>query len=91
MLYPITLMFSVVLIKLLMNFRRDVMLLLALSVAVSIHGMSHQGLELRYGYYPLGGIEVGIRNKAVTNIVKLKQLFSYVKYGIKVNQNVSHN
>ena len=44
----------IVLIKLLMNFRRDVMLLLALSVAVSIHGISHQGLELRYGYYPLG-------------------------------------
>lgn len=48
----------IVLIKLLMNFRRvqyeEVMLLLALSIAVSIHGISHQGLELRYGYYPVG-------------------------------------
>lgn len=48
----------IVLIKLLMNFRRvqydEVMLLLALSIAVSIHGISHQGLEWRYGYYPLG-------------------------------------
>jgi hypothetical protein len=48
----------IVMVKLLMNFRRvqyeDVMLLLALSVAVSIHGISHQGLEWRYGYYPVG-------------------------------------
>ena len=36
-----------------------------------------------------GGIEVGIRNKAVTNIVKLKHWFSYLKDCIKVNQNVS--
>jgi len=45
-------------IKLLMNFRRvpyeNVMLLLSLSIAASVHGLSHQGLEWRYGYYPLG-------------------------------------
>lgn len=52
----------IVMVKLLMNFSRvqslvlyeHVMLLLALSVAVGIHGISHQGLEWRYGYYPVG-------------------------------------
>jgi len=52
----------IVLIKILMNFRQvqmlgiyeHLMLLLAVSVAVGIHGISHQGMEMLYGYYPIG-------------------------------------
>jgi hypothetical protein len=52
----------IVLIMILFNFREvrslflydQLMLLLALSVAAGVHGISHQGMEELYGYYPLG-------------------------------------
>jgi hypothetical protein len=52
----------IVMILILFNFRevrtlglyKHLMLLLALSVAVGIHGISHQGMEVIYGYYPMG-------------------------------------
>ena len=36
------------------SLRERILFLLALSIAVGIHGISHQGLELAYGYYPWG-------------------------------------
>lgn len=52
----------IVLIKILLNYHEvksmvlydQLMLLLALSVAAGIHGISHQGMEELYGYYPIG-------------------------------------
>jgi hypothetical protein len=52
----------IVLIKILLNYRQvqmlglydQLMLLLALSVAAGVHGISHQGMEELYGYYPMG-------------------------------------
>ncbi len=52
----------IVMIIILFNFRRvrmlglyeQLMLLLALSVASGVHGISHQGMEVLYGYYPIG-------------------------------------
>lgn len=52
----------IVMIKILLNFREvksmvlydQLMLLLALSVAVGVHGISHQGMEELYEYYPMG-------------------------------------
>lgn len=51
-----------VMILMLFNFREvrsmvlyeQLMLLLALSIASGVHGISHQGMEVIYGYYPLG-------------------------------------
>ena len=52
----------IVMILILFNFRqvltlglyKQLMLLLALSVAAGVHGISHQGMEVIYGYYPMG-------------------------------------
>jgi len=52
----------IVLMKILLNFRKvqmlglyeHLILLLALSIAAGVHGISHQGMEVLYGYYPLG-------------------------------------
>ena len=52
----------IVLIKIMLNYREvrslvlyeQLMLLLAVSVAAGVHGISHQGMEELYGYYPLG-------------------------------------
>ena len=52
----------IVLIKILLNFREvrslvlyeHLMLILALSVAAGVHGISHQVMEELYGYYPMG-------------------------------------
>jgi hypothetical protein len=52
----------IVLIKIFLNYRQvqmlglyeHLMLLLALSVAAGVHGISHQGMEELYGYYPMG-------------------------------------
>jgi hypothetical protein len=52
----------IVLIMILFNFRQvqmlglyeHLMLLLAISVAAGVHGISHQGMEVIYGYYPIG-------------------------------------
>ena len=52
----------IVMILILFNFRavrsmvlyERLMLFLALSVAAGVHGISHQGMEVIYGYYPIG-------------------------------------
>lgn len=52
----------IVMAMILFNFRKvksmvlyeQLMLLLALSVAAGVHGISHQGMEVLYGYYPMG-------------------------------------
>jgi hypothetical protein len=52
----------IVLIKIMLNYRQvqmlglyeHLMLLLAISVAAGVHGISHQGMEELYGYYPMG-------------------------------------
>ena len=52
----------IVLMKILLNFRKvqmlglyeHLILLLALSIAAGVHGISHQGMEVLYGYYPIG-------------------------------------
>ena len=52
----------IVMARILFNFREvksmvlyeQLMLLLVLSVAVGVHGISHQGMEELYGYYPMG-------------------------------------